>query len=80
MPRPVPGQWDVGINQLPHQLLGVDTLKSLMTHPKVGASWEGLVTNIVSEVMKPAPTGMVLRDTVRFGGIRPRIRSRSRFS
>ena len=26
-----------------HQLLGVDTLKSLMTHPKVGASWEGLV-------------------------------------
>ena len=26
-----------------HQLLGVDTLKALMSHPKVGASWEGLV-------------------------------------
>ncbi len=26
-----------------HQLLGVDSLKSLMTHPKVGASWEGFV-------------------------------------
>jgi len=26
-----------------HQLLGVDTLKTLMTHPKVGASWEGFV-------------------------------------
>ena len=26
-----------------HQLLGVDTPKALMTHPKVGASWEGFV-------------------------------------
>ena len=26
-----------------HQLLGVDTPKTLMTHPKVGASWEGFV-------------------------------------
>jgi len=26
-----------------HQLLGVDSLKALMTHPKVGASWEGFV-------------------------------------
>jgi len=26
-----------------HQLLGIDTLKTLMTHPKVGASWEGFV-------------------------------------
>ncbi len=26
-----------------HQLLGVNTLKTLMSHPKVGASWEGLV-------------------------------------
>ncbi len=26
-----------------HQLLGVDTLKTLLTHPKVGASWEGFV-------------------------------------
>jgi len=24
-----------------HQLLGIETLKDLMTHPKVGASWEG---------------------------------------
>ena len=26
-----------------HQLLGVDSPKTLMTHPKVGASWEGFV-------------------------------------
>ena len=26
-----------------HQLLGIDTPKTLMTHPKVGASWEGFV-------------------------------------
>ena len=26
-----------------HQLLGVTSLKSLLTHPKVGASWEGFV-------------------------------------
>jgi predicted AAA+ superfamily ATPase len=26
-----------------HQLLGIDTLNTLMTHPKVGASWEGFV-------------------------------------
>ncbi|MDW7773155.1 MAG: ATP-binding protein [Desulfobulbaceae bacterium] len=26
-----------------HQLLGIDTLKDLLTHPKVGASWEGFV-------------------------------------
>lgn len=26
-----------------HHLLGIDTAKSLMTHPKVGASWEGFV-------------------------------------
>jgi hypothetical protein len=26
-----------------HRLLGIDTDKSLMTHPKVGASWEGFV-------------------------------------
>jgi len=26
-----------------HQLIGVDSLKTLMTHPKVGASWEGFV-------------------------------------
>jgi predicted AAA+ superfamily ATPase len=26
-----------------HQLIGVDSLRTLMTHPKVGASWEGFV-------------------------------------
>jgi len=26
-----------------HQLLGLNTIKSLLTHPKAGASWEGLV-------------------------------------
>ncbi|MCD4706522.1 MAG: ATP-binding protein [Candidatus Sabulitectum sp.] len=26
-----------------HQLLGISTLKQLLTHPKIGASWEGFV-------------------------------------
>ena len=26
-----------------HHLLGIDSMKSLLTHPKVGASWEGFV-------------------------------------
>ncbi len=26
-----------------HQLLGIDSMKNLFTHPKVGASWEGFV-------------------------------------
>lgn len=26
-----------------HQLLGIDSLKTLLTHPKIGASWEGFV-------------------------------------
>ncbi len=26
-----------------HQLLGIDSLKSMLSHPKVGASWEGFV-------------------------------------
>ncbi len=26
-----------------HQLLGIDTPKALLTHPKIGASWEGFV-------------------------------------
>lgn len=30
-----------------HQLLGIDTLKALVTHPKVGASWEGFVVEQV---------------------------------
>lgn len=30
-----------------HQLLGIDTMKGLVTHPKVGASWEGFVVEQV---------------------------------
>jgi predicted AAA+ superfamily ATPase len=30
-----------------HQLLGIGTLKALITHPKVGASWEGFVVEQV---------------------------------
>ncbi len=30
-----------------HQLLGIDTMKALVTHPKVGASWEGFVVEQV---------------------------------
>jgi predicted AAA+ superfamily ATPase len=30
-----------------HQLLGIDSMKSLYSHPKVGASWEGFVTEQV---------------------------------
>jgi predicted AAA+ superfamily ATPase len=26
-----------------HQLLGIDSLKALLSHPKAGASWEGFV-------------------------------------
>lgn len=26
-----------------HQLLGIETVKALLTHPKIGASWEGFV-------------------------------------
>ncbi len=34
-----------------HQLLGVSTLKGLLTHPKVGASWEGFVIEqVLTEV------------------------------
>lgn len=34
-----------------HSLLGIDSLKTLLTHPKVGASWEGFVIEqvLVSE-------------------------------
>lgn len=35
-----------------HQLLGVDSHKSLLTHPKVGASWEGFV---VEQVLQSEP-------------------------
>jgi len=30
-----------------HQLLGVDSVKALFTHPKIGASWEGFVVEQV---------------------------------
>ncbi len=33
-----------------HSLLGIDTLKALMTHPKIGASWEGFVIEQVLAV------------------------------
>jgi predicted AAA+ superfamily ATPase len=35
-----------------HQLLGIETLKALLTHPKVGASWEGLV---IEQVLMSEP-------------------------
>lgn len=35
-----------------HQLLGIDSLKSLLTHPKVGASWEGFV---IEQVLRSEP-------------------------
>lgn len=33
-----------------HQLLGIDRLKSLLTHPKLGASWEGFVIEQILRV------------------------------
>jgi len=35
-----------------HQLLGIDTHKALLTHPKVGASWEGFV---IEQVLMSEP-------------------------
>jgi predicted AAA+ superfamily ATPase len=35
-----------------HQLLGIDLLKTLLTHPKVGASWEGFV---IEQVLRIEP-------------------------
>lgn len=35
-----------------HQLLGIDMLKTLLTHPKVGASWEGFV---IEQVLMTEP-------------------------
>lgn len=35
-----------------HQLLGIDSMKNLFSHPKVGASWEGFV---VEQVLTMAP-------------------------
>ena len=35
-----------------HQLLGIGTLKELLTHPKIGASWEGFV---IEQVLSSEP-------------------------
>lgn len=35
-----------------HQLLGIDSLKGLLTHPKIGASWEGFV---IEQVLRSEP-------------------------
>ena len=35
-----------------HHLLGIESLKGLLTHPKVGASWEGLV---IEELLRSEP-------------------------
>lgn len=35
-----------------HQLLGIDSLKALLTHPKIGASWEGF---IIEQVLRSEP-------------------------
>ena len=36
-----------------HQLLGIQTKKDLLIHPKVGASWEGYVLEEVLDIMQP---------------------------
>ena len=35
-----------------HQLLGIGSLKALLTHPKIGASWEGFV---IEQVLRSVP-------------------------
>ena len=35
-----------------HQLLGIDSMKNLFSHPKMGASWEGLV---IEQLLKTEP-------------------------
>jgi predicted AAA+ superfamily ATPase len=35
-----------------HQLLGIDSMKNLFSHPKVGASWEGFV---IEQLLKTEP-------------------------
>jgi len=35
-----------------HQLLGIDSMKALLTHPKVGASWEGFV---IEQILRTQP-------------------------
>jgi uncharacterized protein len=36
-----------------HQLLGIQTKKDLLTHPKMGASWEGYVLEEVLDIVQP---------------------------
>lgn len=38
-----------------HSLLGLDTLRDLTGHPKVGASWEGFALGLVTERLGVAP-------------------------
>jgi len=35
-----------------HQMLGIGSLKALLTHPKIGASWEGFV---IEQVLRSVP-------------------------
>ncbi len=55
-----------------HQLLGIDSMKSLMLHPKVGASWEGFV---IEQVLKTEP-----HDEIFFLGHSPGCENRSCFT
>jgi predicted AAA+ superfamily ATPase len=36
-----------------HRLLGIDTMHDLVTHPKLGASWEGFVIENVLSILQP---------------------------
>ncbi len=35
-----------------HQLLGIDSMKAVLTHPKIGASWEGFV---IEQILQSEP-------------------------
>ncbi|MBI2706024.1 MAG: ATP-binding protein [Actinobacteria bacterium] len=38
-----------------HTLLGLDSMDALLGHPKVGASWEGLVVEQIAMLLDPTP-------------------------
>ncbi|MBK7623767.1 MAG: ATP-binding protein [Kineosporiaceae bacterium] len=38
-----------------HALLGLDSMDSVLAHPKVGASWEGFVIEQISQLLDPTP-------------------------
>jgi predicted AAA+ superfamily ATPase len=40
-----------------HQLLGVGSMRDLLSHPKAGASWEGMVIEEVLELVRPDQAG-----------------------